>query len=449
MAGKINIYNFGGGGVNLVKNPLQLADDEVTQAQNAEFVPDEGKGGQGALSKRGGMTALNGSALAGSVLGVVGLPLNTTYTKSLLASLFEGQSATFLKTTNGTTWSEITGPSRAAGHGEYYENNVIADYSARNYASFKSQVLYPGDDYTVDINTAANGTRPPVVSWDGTTAVEVLRVPAGVGSDYASIAITDMIQANGVVYIATLDAEQSGAPNYRGRVLKLDLSTGTLSQVANAFGPGTGEVTGGFPCVLTWYQGQLFAGLFHFASGQTGKVVRCYPGTDTSWTTDTSTLVGEVISMAQFKGDLYVATHGSDGDARIYQRATSGAYTSRRNQAVSALGYYGNLIVFEDTLYATKFDDNVSDINEIIKSTDGTSWSVDRDVLTVDGSLREPTGAVVWEGALYIAYRAQIGGGGGSVTADGFILRKSGGSWSQVVSNARINGKFAALVERS
>lgn len=83
--GKINIYDFGGGGVNLVKNPLQLADNELTQGQNAELIPDADKGGEGALSKRGGLAALT-SAL-GSISGIGTLPLQTTYTRYLYVAL--------------------------------------------------------------------------------------------------------------------------------------------------------------------------------------------------------------------------------------------------------------------------------------------------------------------------------------------------------------------------
>ena len=82
MGGQVNNYNFGGDGVNIVKDPLQMADGEASQLQNAELVSDQARGGQGSLSKRGGLIALT-SALAGSILGMIALPLliNVYYVK--------------------------------------------------------------------------------------------------------------------------------------------------------------------------------------------------------------------------------------------------------------------------------------------------------------------------------------------------------------------------------
>ena len=67
---KVKVYAPGIGGVQLVKNRLQLDDTEVTSAQNAEVIYDEDLGGDGAISKRGGLRLLNTGALAGSVLGM-------------------------------------------------------------------------------------------------------------------------------------------------------------------------------------------------------------------------------------------------------------------------------------------------------------------------------------------------------------------------------------------
>lgn len=49
---KISVYDLGAGGVNLVKSPLELADNEVTKAQNAEPYNDTGRSG---LRKRLGL----------------------------------------------------------------------------------------------------------------------------------------------------------------------------------------------------------------------------------------------------------------------------------------------------------------------------------------------------------------------------------------------------------
>src|SRR3990167_10416482 len=102
-ASKLSLKDVGGGGVNLVKGPLQLADNELTQAQNAEFVLNEASGGIGVLSKRGGLAALNGSAMAGTVHGMIGLPLETTYTRTLYAARQTEEKKNFIKSTNNNS----------------------------------------------------------------------------------------------------------------------------------------------------------------------------------------------------------------------------------------------------------------------------------------------------------------------------------------------------------
>lgn len=68
MAGKINVYQLGTGGVNLSKGPMQMGDNEVLSAQNAELVQDVEKGGEGSLSKRGGYLPVNAAVLANPVV---------------------------------------------------------------------------------------------------------------------------------------------------------------------------------------------------------------------------------------------------------------------------------------------------------------------------------------------------------------------------------------------
>lgn len=76
-------YQPGSGGVNLVKSPLQLADNELTKAQNAEYNPDVDGGGQGALTKRGGLQKLFSSALNGAVYGMIATGLEPPPAPSL------------------------------------------------------------------------------------------------------------------------------------------------------------------------------------------------------------------------------------------------------------------------------------------------------------------------------------------------------------------------------
>ena len=70
MAGKINVYDIAGAGVNLTKAPFHNADNEVIESQNAELVLDSEEGGEGVISKRGGYVYLNTDALGASIIGM-------------------------------------------------------------------------------------------------------------------------------------------------------------------------------------------------------------------------------------------------------------------------------------------------------------------------------------------------------------------------------------------
>ena len=58
MASKLDLYQVGTAGVNLIKGPLQGDEKELVTAQNVEIIADDTTGGIGALSKRGGMITL-------------------------------------------------------------------------------------------------------------------------------------------------------------------------------------------------------------------------------------------------------------------------------------------------------------------------------------------------------------------------------------------------------
>lgn len=70
MAGKINIKTLGRAGVNVDKDPLELAPDELTQAQNAIHEP---LGANAGIKSRPGLVAFTVSAAAASILGGVGV----------------------------------------------------------------------------------------------------------------------------------------------------------------------------------------------------------------------------------------------------------------------------------------------------------------------------------------------------------------------------------------
>lgn len=444
MSGKLNVYRIGQGGVNLVKDPLHLSDDEVTQAQNAEIQSDTNTGGEGGLSKRNGLSVLNGSALSGSISGMFGLPILTTYTRTLYAARGSQDSNTFRTTTNGTSFSSVTTPLAGTLQSQWTDENAARD--AHRFATFKNLILYPGNNYT-------KGTDNPEIDvYDGTTSQIVSRINIGPSSNGSpAYSITDMLVANGKVYIGVHDPGGSGA-NIAGRVLVYDPITGKIQQVMNAFGPGTGEQTGGAPSALCYYQGQLYVGL----NGSTttdgiGTIVRGYPDIGTTWTSDVANLSGHIASICAFKGDLYVGTMSSVSSvAKIYKRtSTTAAYTGVYSSSFAGENsFMGNLIVYVDELYATEYSgggDTDAVIIHIKKSTDGASYTTDRDVDSTDSGVAGniPTNALLFGADLFITFRATTAAG-----TNGFIDRKSGGTWSKV-DTGNFNGQLVQLVQRT
>ena len=69
---KLTVEHMGIGGVNVDKNPLELDENELTQATNAVTDPSSGRS---TLRKRPGLIAFSTSATAGTVLGGADVPL--------------------------------------------------------------------------------------------------------------------------------------------------------------------------------------------------------------------------------------------------------------------------------------------------------------------------------------------------------------------------------------
>lgn len=444
-------YVFGKDGVNLVKNPFELADGECTQLQNAEFVPDQARGGLAALAMRGGLAALNAVALnsGASISGITGWPLKTTYSRIFHAARGTATANTFRTSTDGATWTDTAGPNADATEGYFGTQNM--DRDARRAAQFKARIYYAGGGYT------QNTDNPPLESWDGTTADEVLRVPPYPGLGPA-LAITDVLVANGVLYVAVHDPSGS-TPNLNGRVLFLDTTTGEFQMVAQPFGNSAGQQNDGAPACLAWYQGQIWVGLNNGATTDgIGTIVHARPGIDTTWTVDVSNLVSSVSSLMVFKGDLLAGTQASAANgAQIYKRAAStGAWTSEYTSSGGA-GNNGHITHFlvdnvNATLavYAVEYygPGSASDILKILRSTDGVTWSTDRDVHANDSPASPPQlpgGSLISvAGDIYYVFRSTT-----TTATDGFIMKHaSGGAWSKVDTQNYL-GPLVQLVQRS
>lgn len=430
MASNVVNYDIGGGGVNLVKDPLHLADNECTQLQNAELLLNEATGGAGALSKRGGLPALNSAAMSGSVIGILPLTLLTTYTRTVYIAKGTEDSTTFVTSTDGTSLSNVTTPAIVADFNKFADENDERD--ARRMVAFRNFIVYAGNNYTQDTD------NPEVTVFDGTTGTLVARIPVGPSSNGSPpFAIVDMLTANGLIYLAVHDPGGSGA-NICGRVLSLDLETGVLRQIANAFGPGTNEVTGGAPSCIAFYQSQLFVGLNGSATTNgIGKVVRCYPEIDTAWTTDVSNLVSHVSTILPFSGDLIVGTQSSvSTGAKIYKRTSStAAYTAVETSGGGAggNGHYASLWEHAGSIYCVEYFSGATDILHIKVSTDGTTWTTSRDVDANDGPADPPQlpGSMMTLGSdLLVVFRSVS-----IASNDGFLMRLRAGTWSKLATD--------------
>lgn len=441
MASNVVNYDVGGGGTNLVKDPLHLADNECTQLQNAELLLNESTGGAGALSKRGGLAALNSSAMSGSVTGILPLTLLTTYTRTLYVAKGTEDSTTFVTTTDGTTLSNSSTSPRLSDFTTYTDENNARD--ARRMVSFRNFIVYAGNNFTQDT------TNPEITVFDGTTGTLVARIPVGpAGNGNPPYAITDMLVANGLIYLAVHDPGGTGA-NLAGRVLSLDLETGVLKQIATAFGPGTNEMTGGAPSCLAFYQSQLWVGLNGSATTNgIGKIVRCYPSINTTWTSDVANLTSHISSLAAFSGDLYAGSQSSaTTGASIYKRtATTKAWTAVATSAGGAAGsgHYASLWEHGGVMFAIEFH-TTTPIVHIVTSTDGTTWTTSRDVDANDsGTAALLPGSMTTLGSdLLVVFRATDVNDN-----DGFLMRLRSGTWSKLATD-NYAGPLAVLVTKA
>lgn len=443
MGDPIKNYSFGVDGVNLVSDPLKMKDTEATQLQNAELLDDEQTGGRTALKMRGGFAALNGSAMSGSVVGGTGWPLKTTYTRTLYAARQTEDANTWKTSTDGTTWADTSTPAAGAADAKYADENNKRD--ARRMVAFRTYLLYPGNGYTQD-------TDPPiVVLWDGSASVTVTAVtaPGSISNSSASpvFAIVDMFVAEGNLYLLTHEPGGTG-PNNCGQVLSLNLDSGVLRQVATAFSGTSPEIGGGAPSCMAYYKGQLFVGL----NGETttdgiGKIVRCFPDVDTTWTADVSNLSGHVSSLCVFKGKLYAGTQSSASSAeKVYERSpTAGTWSAVFTGAGSGgNAFVGSLYVYDSALYAVQYHATAPTIH-IKRTTDGSSWATDRDVDDTDSGVADnlPGQMATLGDDLYVIFSSTTATG-----TDGFILQRSGGTWTKVDTD-NYGRMMAVLTQRS
>ena len=70
---KLNVYNLGSLGIDIVNSPLHVADGSLITCQNAQVSPDNA---DLSLKKRDGMSKINSTAAAGSLLAILNVPIS-------------------------------------------------------------------------------------------------------------------------------------------------------------------------------------------------------------------------------------------------------------------------------------------------------------------------------------------------------------------------------------
>ncbi len=442
MAGKLNIFNFGDQGVDIVKSPLHILDGAWTLAQNAEFCL---QGGQGGIKKRGGLAKFNAVALAGAVqaLGVAPFPYPGTI--DLMVALNAGETNTWDKSPDGTTYTGLTSAQLERGAGIDKTPTALSSISCGGRcASFNSRFFYPGDSF-VQYPTGGH-TAPPIVVWNGTSYAELLRIPSNPTATAGShpIWISDLWMADNQIYLAVYDPG-GVAPNHKGRVLQFDPTAGTLTTIGNRFGNGTGENAAGFPFCMTSYLGSLYAGTYGISGNNQGKVYRIIPGLEETWTLDlTATLHnGYYMSLCPYQGQLYAATDAdSSGTAIVQVRTSVGVWSTSLTAPAANSNYFCSLIVFNNLLFCAYY--KTSSGVCLIKKYDGSSWTTDLDVGATYVASRPPGIPFVFRGALYWPF---LGSESSASSTAGFLLKRdNAGVWTQPLNLKGIRGCLGQYV---
>ena len=447
MGKNLAIYNMADKGVNVTKSPLHLEDGELTKAQNWQTDPALA---DGCIRRRDALSKLNSSALAGSVKGLIALPLPSefTTTRVFYAPIDDGTTNTWRRSTDGATWATITTATLQEPANTSHSNNAVNGgiYSNNQrgmtpWASFNNRIYFPGDDYTTS-EDGGTTTPPTLYSWDGTTATKLLTIPQSPYADVDCQAIVATIPYSATeLLISVYDYHVANATAH-SRVLLYSLVTGELEHL----GANTDIRDALFAPYV--YQGRIWVGPSNFTTGSTIAIRWVRPG-DASWTTDANFAAVSIggTTMVEFLGHLYMGTHSDSGTevARIRKRTTStAAWTTVASTDGSGDGqFYGPFIVTADglTILAyVNYGNGSAPLIRILKSTDGSSWSTDLDVVADLGAGFAVPGFPYLDSDGSIYWPLRKGDNTGVIKK-----RTSGGTWSTVDTINNLRGPLMAL----
>lgn len=440
MPGKLNVYGLGSLGVNVDKNPLNLEDGELTKAQNAIHDPT---GSMGGIRKRPGLTKVNGSAVTGSVFGIMNVPIAPITVRRFFVGIDQGVTASyqwvnstdgFVNTSTATSPSAIMNPS-----------NELHDGSGR-WGELISSRGYSDDGLLIYVGTYTRGQPIIVRGWDGTQDVELFRIPLITTAtawatqsqiDGSKGSIRQFLKDGTKLYMVVHEFYHSGATFVSvSRIMCYDFANGSLTQIGEA---SDGVVTAdlgdggvGFTCIEL-HQGYLYAGVGSVdnANDTDAGIYRIRPGVDTSWTLDYTAGTNEVpLCLKSYKGLLYAGMTDYDAAAAPMKvRSAAGAWSNSTTVGgANANNMWITMEVFGDNLYACSKDaaGGVSNVGRIHKF-DGSSWSTVKTIQTA-ADPKVGVAMIVHDSVLYVLCKNVAKAGQVSYSTDG-------SSWTDQTTN--------------
>ena len=450
---------FGWQGVNTTKSAIQLDDNELSKAQNA-FRDSAGE--HGALRKRPGLTKINSSALSGSILGFINVPLNAVTTRTFYIGADQTPSApayTWYVSTNGftsvtTSTTPAAAPQRDLSSGTFF--GTIGMVMLSRATQSEQLVIYPGDH--------TNGDLWPIRAWNGTVDRELFKIPynvlgvATVPTVYGPTAYADgaaaydsqigqLLLVGSKLYIVIQDYVVPAISRF-SRILEYNFETRTLRQIGQGAGQLTGDIGDGAVLFrsLVHFQGYLYAGVGSNTTGYNSTdagVWKIQPETETAWVRELDLSLGAVGEIPNFiveyEGQLYAGLQDYDSATqRLLVRSTAGVWSQSTSMGTAAQSGWLTAKVFEGNLYATSYDEAATPVTRVHKF-DGSSWSVAKTIETA-ASARMGVDMIVHNGSLYVLATNANGVGMVTYSADG-------SSWTDLSSGltADVSSVFGVL----
>lgn len=424
MPGKINLYTLGSQGVDTTTSPVHGEDGVLASAQNAAPASRNEKG---ALTKRDGLSAINGSAAAGTIRGLVNVAFTPIInpTRTYWVGNDDAGGNAWVKSTGAfasgnSTQTVPQKPSRASNL-----TAVVTAFEALRHmgtAVVRNKIYFPGGVYT---------TFPSLRSYDGTNDLLEIDIQNHPSLTTAALGVVDMAVDGDFIYLAIFDAA-SGAPNYKGRILRYNTVTKIVTQLGEAFGGGTGEISGGFPNAVCVGNGFVWCGLYGGSGTSASKIMRIRPTIETTWTTDRSMSVGGVLGMSAYNGLIYSTHIRADAGtaATVEVRSGTGTWSTSYTADFAGLGNaLGIPTVYSGNMYVVQFSGGANLTR--IKKYDGTTWTTDYT------HADQPSGvsSLIDNGKLFMALSFQSG-----FRSD--VVVNTSGTWSTntITAQAGTNG---------